>query len=163
MAEEPRLIIRGKSYAYPDLGRLMFNEPPLIEALTGMTHMEFRDRYVKWATSLLELSETEDQEAQIEIDSIVWLGMVATAVSRENPGWSRSETIKFINGLSFDEVEIHGGDAGPPEEAVRSRESSLKNGSEPASTSSSDSDLDSKRSETPPSYGPLTSPTLRKG
>lgn len=158
MAEEPKLRIRGKLYTYPTSSKL--GDAALIEQLTGLKHKDWRKRYVDSIIAAIESGDEPDEAVNaVEEDSAVTIGIVAIAVSRGNPRWSRSQIVEFVSDLDFDEVEIEGGDASPPSEEPTTDEAISKNGIEPAETSSSDSDSASKTSTTPPTSGPSTSPT----
>jgi hypothetical protein len=154
MAEEPRLRIRGKLYAYPSTSKL--GDAALLEQLTGLKHSEWRQRYVEQITATLRAEDDDD----VDEDTAITIGIIGMAVQRENPGWSRQKVVEFVNELDFEEVAVEkGGDAGPPAEAESTESKTSASGPEPASTSSSESDADSRRSTTPAISGPSTSPT----
>jgi hypothetical protein len=158
---DPKIMIRGKAYPYPSSTKL--GDPAVIELVTGLKHSEWRKRWVGAVVSALEATEKgEDIEDQdVDSDSMVTLGIVAVAVARGNPTWSRDQVFQFVKDINFDEVTIEGGDAGPPDQESPSEEKQ-KSGPEPASESSSDLDSDSKKSEIPPISGPSTSDTSRE-
>jgi hypothetical protein len=125
--------------------------------VTGLKHSEWRRRWVDAVVSALEATEEgeEVEDKDVDSDSMVTLGIVAVAVARGNPTWTRDQVFQFVKDVNFDEVEIKGGDAGPPDQTAPS-EPKPKSGQELALTSSSDSDSDSKKSEIPPTSGPST-------
>jgi hypothetical protein len=158
---EPKIMIRGKAYPYPSSTKL--GDPAVIELVTGLRHSEWRKRWVAAVVSALEATEQgEDlEDSDVESDSMVTLGIVAVAVARGNPNWTRDQVFDFVKDVNFDEVTIEGGGAGPPDQEGLS-EKTQKSGTEPALTSSSDSDSDLKRSEIPQPSGASTLDTSRE-
>ena len=160
--QEPRLRIRGKLYAYPSTSKL--GDAALIEQLTGLKHSEWRQRYIDSIARVIDAGEDEE----VMEDSAITIGIVGMAVQRANPKWPRVEVVEFVNNLDFEEIEVEGGDGGPLLEAetspdiTPSSESRSPSGQEPARTSSSESESDSRKSTTPQTSGALTSPTSQE-
>ncbi len=150
MSEQPSIKIKGRTYTYPGSSKL--GDAALIEQLTGLTHAEWRRRYRAGLEAVVSDDET------FEEDSAISVGIVAMAVARENPTWSRSRVVEFVSGLDWDEVEFEPGDVGPPESEA-GKETGSPNGNEHAEPSSPGSGTGSSESTTPPSSGTATSPT----
>lgn len=144
----PLIRIQGKDYGYPTSSKL--GDAALIEELTGLVHAKWRARYAESLAAALEDPDNPEE------DSAVSVGIVAMAVSRQNPRWPRGRIVEFVNNLDWENIEfIPGtdeGDDGPPAQTTA-------NGNGSASPSNSDSDTDSNESSNPATSGPATSPT----
>lgn len=162
MSEQTQIRIKDKLYDYPTGSKI--GEPALIEYVTGLTHKEWRRRYraaVEEMLDALQKAADDDDETalnDLEDDEVVAAGVVAVAVSRAHPRWSRSQVAELVNQLDADEVSVEGGDADPPAEGGEKPSDNLTSGNGSASPSSSDSDTDLSESS-PPSSGTPTLPT----
>jgi hypothetical protein len=160
VAEPPRFKIRGVEYEQAATTRL--GDPALIEALTGLKHSEWRRRYVASLQAVLDQQEAiergEEPEGDYDEDALVTQGILGMAIARKHPTWSRSKIVEFVNGISYEEIEILAVEVeeDPTTEAATEAPSSPASGTEPASHLSSDSDSGSKQSLTLASSGPPT-------
>lgn len=152
MSDQPTIRIKGKPYDYPASSKL--GDAALIERLTGLTHAEWRTRYRASLEAVLDDDDT------LEEDSAVSIGIVAMAVARANPRWSRGQVVEYVNDLDWEDVEFEPGEPDPlpagPEDGPTTQQ---QNGNDSASQSNSGSDTGSNESTTPPTSGTATSPT----
>jgi len=152
MSAQPTIRIKGKAYEYPASSKL--GDAALIERLTDLTHAEWRRRYRD------SLQAVIDGDENVEEDSAISIGIVAMAVARANPRWTRTQVVEFVNALDWDEVEFEAGEETDPLAAgAESAPTTEPTGTPPAEPSRSDSDTGSSESTTPPTYGTATSPT----
>lgn len=147
----PAIRIKGRPYEYPASSKL--GDAALIERLTDLTHAEWRRRYRDSLQAVLDDDET------VEEDSAISIGIVAMAVQRANPRWSRTQVVEFVNALDWDDVEFEAGEADPLQPGAESAPTTEANGNESAERSKSGSDMDSSKSTIPPTSGTATSPT----
>lgn len=143
---QPAIRINDKDYAYPTSSKL--GDAALIEDLTGLTHSAWRARYVA------SLEQAIADPDALEEDSAITVGIVAMAVARANPRWTRSRIVDFVRQLDWDQVEMIPGDEEEADELPPAVTTANGNGA--SSPSSSDSDTASNESAIPPSSGPPT-------
>lgn len=151
MSATPTIKIKGRTYEYPTSSKL--GDAALIERLTDLTHAEWRRRYRASLEAVLESDES------VEEDSAISIGIVAMAVARANPRWSRTKVTEFVNDLDWDEVELEAGEDDPLAPGAESAPTTEPSGTQPAEQSSSDSDTGSNESTTQQTSGTATSPT----
>lgn len=150
MSATPTIKIKGRTYEYPTSSKL--GDAALIERLTDLTHAEWRRRYRASLEAVLESDES------VEEDSAISIGIVAMAVARANPRWSRTKVTEFVNDLDWDEVEFEAGEDDPLDSGAESAPTTEPTGTTPAEPSNSGSDTASSESTTPPTSGTPTWP-----
>lgn len=150
MSDQPTIRIKGKPHDYPASSKL--GDAALIERVTDLTHAEWRKRYRASLEAVLDEDET------VEEDSAISVGIVAMAVARANPRWSRGQVAEYVTSLDWEEIEFEPGDPDPLDAGPESGQTA-ENGNGSASQSSSESVTGSSESTIQPTSGIATSPT----
>lgn len=96
-----------------------FADGPLVYEASGLEFGEFAER----------LDSMGDDSADIR----ALAGLVAVAIARAHPGWSRKQVVKFLGDVDLEAFQVEGDDVGPPAEAPTE---SLGDGSSGASITS---------------------------
>lgn len=90
---------------YPFAGNMTFMDAPLVREVTGLEFADFAER-----------ADAIDENSK---DFLALTGLLAIAVSRVEPSWSRAQIIKFLGQTDITSLDIQApdeGDAGPPEQ-----------------------------------------------
>lgn len=148
----------GKNF-YPFVTSFRLGDPVLVEALTGLTWVEFVDRL-----------PDEDIEGQPD-DPVVNLGLIGVAVWQIHETWRRDRVVQYVSRLPMEKLEWVGpdepeepedavepgeGDARPPAIAGNTTSTSSPPTSKPDSPTTPDTDQGSETSS-PTTSGGLTS------
>lgn len=153
MATEPGFRIRGRFYAYPTSRKT--TDAALVEQVTGLTAQQWTTRYV------------DSFDLDID-DEVVSSGVLAIAISRAHPTWSRARVVEFMQSLDWDEVEpvgdpVEEDDVRPPAQQPQPQETETETGETSTERSSPPSSPESAAasngSPTPASSGAPRSDT----
>lgn len=98
--EETGWQINGRLYPFVTSFRL--GDPVLVEALTGLSWVEFVDRL-----------PDDDVDEQPD-DPVVNLGLIGVAVAQVHTTWRRDRVVQYVTGLPMETVEWVGAEE-PPE------------------------------------------------
>lgn len=85
---------------FPIPTKFMLTDGPLVFDATGLEFDEFAER--------IDAME----EGSTDIRALT--GLVAVAVSRGKPSWSRAQVVKYLGGVDLEAFAVEGGDDGPP-------------------------------------------------
>ena len=128
MSDKPGVRIQGRFYPFVD--KFKHGDPILIYEVTGLD----------WDTFAEKLEQAEEDE---KANPIVQTALIAVAVQREHPGWSRHKVNEFIRNLDLGAEEFEGiepdedGGVLPPSSSGESSKSSDETSAAPPEESPS--------------------------
>lgn len=80
---------------YPWPFKFLLGDPVLLEELTGLEYDKFLERLPDEDTA-----ETDD------LDPVAMVGLIGVAVWHENPTWKRDRVVRYVQGLTRDQVQM---------------------------------------------------------
>lgn len=146
-----------KGVFYPWAQEMKLSDAPLVVEVTGMKYNEFLRSWQSNIEKVTEAEEIGEDVDPLDLDPIVVNGLVAVAIWRQHPDWTRNKVVKYFERLEDADIDIYdteeeGKETGP----LTGTGSSMESGSSSTTASSSNGKQESPSETTRGSTGPPT-------